>query len=68
MAAKKTPELKNIEIELIRSLIGCKPNQRATVRALGLGKIGSRRTMSASPQVLGMLQVVGHLVKVKELN
>ncbi len=66
--AKKAAALKNVEIELIRSVIGCKPNQRATVRALGLGKIGSKRTVVVSPQVSGMLRVVNHLIRVKELS
>lgn len=69
MSAKKAAaNLRSVEVELVRSTIGCKPNQRATVRALGLGKIGSRRTVSVSPQVSGMLRVVGHLVTVKELD
>ena len=33
--------MKKLKITLIRSLIGYKQDQRATVRALGLGKIGS---------------------------
>lgn len=66
--AKKAAALKNVEIELVRSVIGCEPNQRATVRALGLGKIGSKRTVAVSPQVSGMLRVVNHLIKIKELN
>lgn len=66
--AKKAAALKNVEIELIRSVIGCKPNQRATVRALGLGKIGSKRTVGLSAQVAGMLRVVDHLIKVKEVS
>lgn len=66
--AKKAVVLKNVEIELIRSVIGCKPNQRATMRALGLGKIGSKRTVACSPQISGMLCVVNHLIRVKELS
>lgn len=69
MSTKKAAaNLKRIEVELVCSTIGCKPNQRATVKALGLGKLGSKRTISVSPQVSGMLRVVDHLVKVKELD
>ncbi|MDR2048714.1 MAG: 50S ribosomal protein L30, partial [Treponema sp.] len=32
---------RKIRIKLVRSVIGTKPNQRATVRSLGLRKIGS---------------------------
>lgn len=65
MANKKEKE---IRIELIRSLIRSKPNQRATVKALGLGKIGSSVVKKADPVVLGMVGKVSHLVKVEELD
>ena len=35
-------ESKKIRITLKKSVIGSKPNQRRTVKALGLGKINSR--------------------------
>ncbi len=60
MAAKLT-------ITLARSVIGTKPNQRKTVRSLGLRKIGSSVEQEASPAVLGMVQTVAHLVKVEEI-
>ncbi|MGL4524975.1 MAG: 50S ribosomal protein L30 [Spirochaetia bacterium] len=68
MAAKKAASLKSVQVELVRSVIGCKPNQRATVRALGLGKLHSKRTVELSPQVIGMIRVVDHLVSVKEIG
>ena len=41
--AKKTEKKaeKKIRITLVRSTIGTKPNHRATVKALGLGKLNS---------------------------
>lgn len=54
-----------IEIELKKSTIGCKPNQRATVRCLGLRKINSVSVQEASPAILGMVATVAHLVEVR---
>jgi large subunit ribosomal protein L30 len=56
-----------IRVRLVRSTIGTKPNQRATVRALGLRKIGSSREHEAVPSILGMVRVVSHLVAVENL-
>jgi large subunit ribosomal protein L30 len=57
-----------IRIRLTRSLIGSLPKQRATVRSLGLRKIGSVTEQEASPVILGMVKVVNHLVSVEELG
>ena len=57
-----------IRIKLVRSVIGSLPKQRATVRALGLRKIGSSSEQEASPAVLGMVRVVSHLVSVEEIK
>jgi len=57
-----------IKIKLVRSVIGALPKQRATVRALGLRKIGSSTEQEASPAVLGMVKVVSHLVSVEEVT
>jgi large subunit ribosomal protein L30 len=57
-----------IRIRLIRSTIGSLPKQRATVRALGLRKIGSSKEQEASPAILGMIKVVSHLVAVEEVE
>jgi len=56
-----------IRIRLVRSTIRCLPKQRATVRSLGLRKIGSYNDLEANPSVLGMVKVVAHLVSVEEL-
>ena len=57
-----------IRIKLVRSVIGSMPKQRATVRSLGLRKIGSSTEQEASPAVLGMVKVVSHLVSVEEIK
>ena len=58
---------KKIRIELIKGLAGCLPKQRATVKALGLGKINSYVEKEATPATMGMVRVVEHLVKVEEI-
>jgi large subunit ribosomal protein L30 len=56
-----------IRIRLVRSVIRALPKQRATVRSLGLRKIGSVNELEASPAVLGMVKAVSHLVSMEEL-
>jgi large subunit ribosomal protein L30 len=55
-----------IRIRQVRSRNGTKPNQRATLRALGLGRVGKSVQREDSPQVRGQLRVVEHLVEVEE--
>ena len=57
-----------IRVRLKRSTIRCLPKQRATVRSLGLRKIGSYNDLEASQSVLGMVRVVAHLVSVEEIT
>jgi large subunit ribosomal protein L30 len=56
-----------IRIRLTRSVIKALPKQRATVRSLGLRKIGSTNELEANPAVLGMVKAVSHLVSVEEV-
>lgn len=58
---------KQIRIELVKGLAGCLPKQRATVKALGLGKINSSVVKEVTPVTMGMVRVVEHLVKVEEI-
>jgi large subunit ribosomal protein L30 len=57
-----------IKVTLKRSVIGTLPAQRATVRSLGLRKIGSSRVHEATESVLGMTKKVAHLVTVEEVK
>lgn len=59
---------KKIRIRLVRSTIGTLPAQRATVRSLGLRKIGSSVEQESSPAILGMVRAVSHLVAVEEIQ
>lgn len=55
-----------VKITLVRSLIGRPGDQRDTVKALGLGKTNSTVTHEGTPQIMGMVRKVSHLVKVEE--
>jgi large subunit ribosomal protein L30 len=56
----------DLKITQVRSTIGCKPKQRGTIRALGLGRIGRTVTQPDTPTVRGMIHRVPHLVTVEE--
>ncbi|HXE99327.1 MAG TPA: 50S ribosomal protein L30 [Solirubrobacterales bacterium] len=53
-------------IKQIRSANGANPKQRDTLRSLKLGRIGRESKRTDSPELRGMLGIVGHLVKVQE--
>jgi len=54
-----------IRVKLVRSPIGTNNRVRETVRGLGLGKVGSERTLKRTPAVEGMIRRLRHLVEVK---
>ena len=56
-----------VKITLIKSVIGRKQDQIATVSALGLKKISQSVEKEATPQIMGMVIKVSHLVKVEEI-
>ncbi|WP_172370544.1 50S ribosomal protein L30 [Sporosarcina jiandibaonis] len=56
-----------LEITLKKSVIGSKPAQRKTVEALGLNKINQTVEHEDNVAIRGMVNVVSHLVEVKEL-
>ena len=58
---------KKLEITLKKSVIGSKPAQRKTVQALGLNKINQTVEHEDNVAIRGMVNVVSHLVTVKEL-
>jgi large subunit ribosomal protein L30 len=55
-----------LKITQTRSQIGQTERHRGTLRALGLGKIGRTTEREESPETLGMLRKVRHLVKVED--
>ena len=59
-------KMAKVSITLKKSPIGCLPNQRKTLKALGLTKINKTVELENNPTTQGMIRVVGHLVTVEE--
>ncbi len=57
-----------LKITQIRGLVAISPEQRGTVRALGLKRIGHTVIKEDRPEIRGMTSKVGHLIKVEEIK
>jgi large subunit ribosomal protein L30 len=53
-----------VKIKQVKSANGSNPSQKATLAALGLGKINRSVERKDSPQLQGQIRVVSHLVEV----
>lgn len=51
-----------IEITWVKSAIGYNKDQKATIRALGLKKLGQKVVKADTPAIRGMVRSVQHLV------
>jgi large subunit ribosomal protein L30 len=58
--------MKKVRVTLIKSGIDRPERQKLTLKALGLNKLNATREIEATPQILGMIRKVDHLVKVEE--
>ena len=56
-----------LKVTLIKSTIGRKDDHIATVKALGLRKIGSTVEHEDTPQIRGMLDKINYMVKVEKV-
>ena len=56
----------NVNVKLVKSLIGSKKDQIATAHALGLRKIGDVSSQPDHPQTQGKIKKIAHLIKVTE--
>lgn len=59
--------MEKIKVTLVKSVIGANKTQKRTVQALGLRKVNSSIEHNATPQILGMVQKVHHLVSVEKI-
>lgn len=59
--------MKKIKITKIKSVIDRPERQKRTMEALGLGKTHATVEVEATPQILGMVRKVSHLIKVEEI-
>ena len=60
--------VKKIKISLVKSTIGSVQSQIASVKGLGLRKLNSYSILDETPEVLGMINKVKHLITVEELK
>ncbi|MCG9912492.1 MAG: 50S ribosomal protein L30 [Flavobacteriales bacterium] len=56
-----------IKITQLKSGIGRKEDQKRTLEALGLKRIRHTVEHTATPQILGMVKKVKHLINVEEI-
>ncbi len=57
-----------LKVEQKKSTIGCKQNQRDTLRSLGPKRIGDVVVKEDRPEIRGMVHTVRHLVAVEEVE
>jgi len=55
-----------VKIKLVRSTIKRPKNQKATVQALGLRRMNHIVEKEVTPQIMGMIKKIQHLVEVVE--
>jgi len=61
-------KMKKIKVTQVKSVIDRSERQKRTMIALGLKKMNASVEVEATPQILGMVTKVNHLVKVEELG
>jgi large subunit ribosomal protein L30 len=59
--------MKKIKITLVKSPIDRPERQKETLKALGLNKLNATREVEATPQILGMVRKVEHMLSVSEV-
>ena len=59
---------KRLRITWIKSSIGYSKRQKATIRALGLRRLGDSVEQEDTPVIRGMVDKVSHLVEVEEVK
>ena len=60
--------MKKLKIQQVRSAIGRKQDQRKTLIALGIKKMGQVATHNDTQQIRGMINKISHLVSVSEAS
>tara|TARA_B110000211_G_C14032481_1_gene532845 strand:+ start:83 stop:259 length:177 start_codon:yes stop_codon:yes gene_type:complete len=55
-----------IKITLVRSAINRPKQQKATLKALGFSKLNQTVEHEGTPQILGMVKAVKHLIEVEK--
>lgn len=66
MAKAKTAKAGTVRVRLVKSVNSCQLRHRLSVKALGLRKLNDVRELKDSPQVRGLINKVGYLLRVEE--
>jgi large subunit ribosomal protein L30 len=61
-------EVKRLRITWVKSAIGYSKRQKATIKALGLTRLGSVVEHEKTPATFGMVVKVSHLLNVEEIE
>jgi large subunit ribosomal protein L30 len=56
-----------VKVTQIKSVIDRPKSQKATMKALGLRKMNQTVEHEGSPQIMGMINKIKHLVKIEEV-
>ena len=65
---KDNTVMAKLKITQVKSSIGSTKRQKATLEALGLKKLNIPVEHEATPQIVGMINKMGHLITVEEVN
>lgn len=65
-AASKTQHTHSVQVTLTKSISGRLPAHIATVKGLGLSRIGQSVVLQDTPCIRGMINKVSYLLKVEE--
>lgn len=60
--------MKKIKVTQVKSAIDRPERQKRTLEALGLKKMNASKEVEATPQILGMVNKVSHLIKVEDVE
>ncbi|RNC69351.1 MAG: 50S ribosomal protein L30 [Desulfuromonadales bacterium] len=55
-----------IRITLVRSHIGASAKQKSVLGGLGLTKMNKSVVLNSSPEVMGMINKVSHMIKIEK--
>ena len=60
--------MNKLKITQLKSIINTSKKQKATIKAMGLGRPNYSALLPDNPQTNGMINVVSHLVKVEKVS
>ena len=60
--------MEKFKLTLVRSIIKGPGDQKATIAALGLKRMNSTVEVVGTPQIMGMIKKVNHLIKVEDVK